>query len=94
MTVGGAVESGLIFADGVWFSERKTQHSVKPKRIHEWAETISTGPRLEMFARARRDGWDAWGLEAPEHSSTCAWDDAGEVPVCTCGAVPGEDPLS
>jgi N6-adenosine-specific RNA methylase IME4 len=23
-------------------------------------------PRLEMFARQRADGWDAWGNEAPE----------------------------
>ena len=41
------------------------EHSAKPDevrvRIQElWGDV----PRLELFARARYDGWDAWGLEA------------------------------
>lgn len=42
-------------------------HSKKPdetrKRI---VELLGDVPRLEMFARQRADGWDAWGNEAPE----------------------------
>jgi len=28
-------------------------------------EQVSPGPRLEMFARRERPGWDAWGDQAP-----------------------------
>lgn len=38
-------------------------HSVKPKAIFEVVESTSPGPRLEMFARRPRDGWDVWGNE-------------------------------
>ncbi len=38
-------------------------HSEKPPIIHEWAERLSPGPRVELFARKRRDGWDAVGDE-------------------------------
>lgn len=38
-------------------------HSEKPPVIHEWAERFSAGPYLEIFARRRRDGWDAIGDE-------------------------------
>ena len=41
------------------------RHSEKPARLYEIAEAVSPSPRLELFARARRDGWDAWGNEAP-----------------------------
>jgi N6-adenosine-specific RNA methylase IME4 len=46
--------------------ERKRGHSVKP----EWAYRMIEGyfpniPKIELFARAARDGWDCWGLEAP-----------------------------
>lgn len=37
-------------------------HSKKPKSLYEYAETLS-GPYLELFARKKRDGWDAWGNE-------------------------------
>jgi N6-adenosine-specific RNA methylase IME4 len=40
-------------------------HSAKPEQFHEIIERLyPTVPRLEMFARAQRDGWDAWGAEA------------------------------
>lgn len=40
-------------------------HSRKPPRSYEVIEARSRGPRLEMFARVARPGWDAWGNEAP-----------------------------
>lgn len=41
------------------------EHSAKPFRVHEIIETMfPTLPRLEMFARERFAGWDAWGNEA------------------------------
>ncbi len=55
------------FEDGAYFDEeRPGVHSRKPTKIHEWAEMISPGPRLELFARTGRPGWEAWGDEAPE----------------------------
>jgi len=46
------------------------QHSRKPDRFYEIVEQVSPEPRLEMFARRRRVGWDVWGNEAPEFGST------------------------
>jgi N6-adenosine-specific RNA methylase IME4 len=52
--------------EGLYFTERRLgAHSEKPSRIHQWAELVSHGPYLEMFARSARPGWDAWGNEAP-----------------------------
>jgi N6-adenosine-specific RNA methylase IME4 len=40
-------------------------HSRKPESLHHYAETLS-GPYLELFARRRREGWDAWGNQVPD----------------------------
>lgn len=57
---------------GTWFNwkrpydERgKPMHSAKPPEFYAMAEQASWGPRLELFARRARDGWDAWGDQAP-----------------------------
>ncbi len=42
------------------------RHSQKPVAAYEMIERVSPAPRLEMFARSRRDGWDAWGNEVPQ----------------------------
>lgn len=39
------------------------RHSAKPAESYETIEAVSPGPRLEMFCRAAREGWDAWGNE-------------------------------
>lgn len=41
-----------------------TKHSEKPDEFYERVRTASPGPRLEMFARGSRDGFDVWGDEA------------------------------
>jgi len=38
-------------------------HSVKPGELYEIIERVSPDPYLELFARRRRHGWDAWGNE-------------------------------
>ena len=38
-------------------------HSRKPKAFFDVVESVSDGPRLEMFARRKRSGWDVWGNE-------------------------------
>lgn len=56
-----------------WFfeEERPGAHSKKPTKIHEWAELVSHGPYLEMFARTFRAGWDAWGNEVLDPLAAC-----------------------
>jgi N6-adenosine-specific RNA methylase IME4 len=47
---------------------RRGRHSEKPTRIFEIAEAVSPAPRLELFARRRRSGWDGWGDEIKDPS--------------------------
>jgi N6-adenosine-specific RNA methylase IME4 len=37
------------------------EHSRKPDEIYHRIECYCAGPYLELFARERRPGWDAWG---------------------------------
>jgi len=39
------------------------RHSTKPACSYELIEAISPTPRLELFARRKREGWDVWGNE-------------------------------
>jgi N6-adenosine-specific RNA methylase IME4 len=39
----------------------KAAHSQKPAEFYELIERVSPGPRLEMFARVKRPGWDSFG---------------------------------
>lgn len=39
------------------------RHSRKPPESYELIEAVSPRPRLELFARHRRAGWDVWGNE-------------------------------
>lgn len=42
-------------------------HSRKPEEARRRiVELLGDVPRIELFARQRADGWDAWGNEAPE----------------------------
>lgn len=42
-------------------------HSKKPNETRRRiVELLGDVPRLEMFARQRAEGWDAWGNEVPE----------------------------
>lgn len=46
------------------FRERKGPHSAKPDFYAETIERLFPGvPKLEMFCRAPRPGWDVWGYE-------------------------------
>ena len=46
---------------GTYFQWSRGRHSEKPKEMFDLVETLSPGPRLEMFARKPRDGWTVWG---------------------------------
>lgn len=46
---------------------RKGKHSAKPAFFAEQIERLFPGvPKLELFCRSPRPGWDAWGYEARE----------------------------
>lgn len=51
-----------------WLGDRiipRRKHSVKPRDACVMAEDVGGEPRIELFARERREGWDVWGAEAP-----------------------------
>jgi N6-adenosine-specific RNA methylase IME4 len=44
----------------------RREHSRKPDEVYALIERMYPElPKIELFARARRPGWDAWGNEAP-----------------------------
>jgi N6-adenosine-specific RNA methylase IME4 len=49
----------------LWFTtqDAKREHSVKPDAFYERVRAASPEPRLEMFARERREGFHPWGDE-------------------------------
>jgi N6-adenosine-specific RNA methylase IME4 len=46
------------------------KHSEKPKQVYGLLEKISDkfdlNPKIELFARNRREGWDVWGNDIPD----------------------------
>ena len=48
--------------------EVRREHSRKPDVIYDLAEDLGPPPRVELFARHQREGWDAWGDEAPSET--------------------------
>lgn len=47
-----------------YIEENRTVHSRKPEGFYEIIESMyPEGKKIELFARNRRDGWDAWGNE-------------------------------
>ncbi len=51
------------------FPTRKREHSRKPDEVYDIIEACSPDPRLELFARFCRAGWDQWGNEDVETNS-------------------------
>ena len=43
--------------------EPRREHSRKPSLVYQRIERLVAGPYVELFARARRVGWDSWGNE-------------------------------
>jgi len=51
-----------------WKIRRPMRHSQKPEYFQDIIELQSDGPRIELFARRKRLGWDVWGDEISIHS--------------------------
>jgi N6-adenosine-specific RNA methylase IME4 len=54
----------LFRGQGTWFYAPVEEYSRKPEEQYVIIERCSPGPYLELFARRRRTGWDAWGSES------------------------------
>ena len=50
---------------GTVFDWPRGSHSEKPQEFFDLVETLSPGPRLEMYARKQRQGWCVFGNEVP-----------------------------
>jgi N6-adenosine-specific RNA methylase IME4 len=45
---------------------RRGKHSVKPTQVYVEIERMYPDlPKIELFARNRREGWHSWGAELP-----------------------------
>lgn len=51
--------------DSTWWQIKRphNSHSTKPEFFQNMIETVSEPPRLEIFARRKREGWDVFGNE-------------------------------
>lgn len=47
-----------------WWNWPRGKHSEKPEAFQDIVEQVSPAPRLELFARRKRLGWQGWGNEA------------------------------
>lgn len=65
---GGAERIGR-FPSSVIDAPAQSRHSAKPELFLDLIEQATPGPRVELFARRNRFGWDTWGEEALEHVS-------------------------
>lgn len=54
----------LFRGQGTWFYAPVEEYSRKPEEQYVIIERCSPGPYLELFARRRHPGWDAWGSES------------------------------
>ena len=70
------IEDGRRCQGVTGFYEPKTVHSRKPEVMRRMIEVVSYAPRIELFARERAAGWDAWGNEAPSGGEL-----SGQCPV-------------
>jgi N6-adenosine-specific RNA methylase IME4 len=51
----------------------RREHSRKPDQVYERIEALVPGPYLELFARAPRAGWHAWGNEVAGPATDRRW---------------------
>jgi N6-adenosine-specific RNA methylase IME4 len=66
----GRMPQGKRRIDSTWWQIKRTNvHSRKPEFFQDMIETVSDGPRLELFARRLRLGWTVWGNEVDASSS-------------------------
>lgn len=51
-------------------TEKKREHSRKPEYVQDMLDLMyPTAKKIELFARRKRDGWDAWGNETTKFNT-------------------------
>ena len=62
----GKMPTGKKRVDTTWWNVKRPHnaHSKKPEYFQDVIEGVSDAPRIELFARRKRLGWDVWGNEA------------------------------
>lgn len=69
-TLASTVPLGVVFWRQPYAHDGRAPykvHSAKPDGLLDLVEQVSPPPRLELFARRQRLGWDTWGAEAFAH---------------------------
>ncbi len=51
------------------FNAKRREHSRKPDEFYDLVQLASPGPRIDMFARESREGFDSWGNETDRHAA-------------------------
>lgn len=76
----------------VVFAPAPREHSRKPDEVADRIERLwpTATPRLELFARRRREGWAAWGNEAPECDLVFGAEVGSAWPVAARAPAPAE----
>ena len=82
---------------GVYVSH-KSRHSEKPLAIHDMIfDRFGDLPRIELFARCRQRGWDAWGNECGTQTEDkkeimlkCRQDENSKLAYKTIRSPPGQ----
>ncbi len=59
--------AALTGIDRNWWLWQRGEHSAKPEAFMDIVESVSPAPRLEMFSRRARFGWDTHGNESLGH---------------------------
>ena len=60
------------YAPNIFTTGNPERHSEKPEEAFTLIESVSPGPRLELFARRARPGWTVWGNEVPCKANAAA----------------------
>jgi N6-adenosine-specific RNA methylase IME4 len=61
----GRLEEGVARGSGQGersFSQRR-EHSRKPDEFYDTIRRVTFGPRIDVFGRERREGFEVWGNE-------------------------------
>ena len=67
----GRMPQGKRRIESTWWQVKRphNSHSTKPEVFQDLIETVSDGPRLELFARRPRLNWTVWGNEVEANSN-------------------------